>query len=468
MIDAAKGHSIHPSPLVADEFHRYERRRLKAAIALVSVWSFTAILHLAVWGQWLVYGLTICTGLHFLRLFWSPPRPWPEALPSWQDTTATERQTADLTQWPMVSILVAAKNEVRVVERLTKSLMAIDYPQTRFDVWLIDDNSTDGTSQLMDRLAERYDNLHVAHREEGATGGKSGALNQVWPQTHGSLLLVFDADAQIAADCLRRAVPLFQQERVGAVQLRKAIANGTHNFWTRGQVAEMAFDAYCQRQRVAVDGIGELRGNGQFVRRTALEECGGWNEETITDDLDLTLKLHVNGWDVPLMMTPSVREEGVTGVLSLWHQRNRWAEGGYQRYLDYWRLITPRRLGWSKAWDLAIFWIIQYGLPTAAFPDLALAIARNRPPMLLPLSSVAALFATVGMAQGLRRSQSASPFSILVQTLRGMVYMTHWLLIVATVTLRMAVRPKRLKWVKTQHGDADDGNVIEASASSQS
>ena len=68
MIDAAKGHSIHPSPLVADEFHRYERRRLKAAIALVSVWSFTAILHLAVWGQWLVYGLTICTGLHFFAV----------------------------------------------------------------------------------------------------------------------------------------------------------------------------------------------------------------------------------------------------------------------------------------------------------------------------------------------------------------------------------------------------------------
>jgi len=468
MFDTAKGPSIHPSPLVADEFHRYERRRLKAAIALVSVWSFTAILHLAVWGQWLVYGLTICTGLHLLRLLWSPPRPWPEALPSWQDTTAVERQTADLTQWPMVSILVAAKNEVRVVERLTTSLMAIDYPQTRFDVWLIDDNSTDGTSQLMDRLAERYDNLQVVHREEGATGGKSGALNQVWPQTPGSLLLVFDADAQIAPDCLRRVVPLFQQERVGAVQLRKAIANGTQNFWTRGQVAEMAFDAYCQLKRTAVEGIGELRGNGQFVRRTALEQCGGWNEETITDDLDLTLKLQVNGWDIPLMMTPYVREEGVTGVLSLWHQRNRWAEGGYQRYLDYWRLITPRRLGWSKAWDLAVFWMIQYGLPTAAFPDFALAIARNRPPMLLPLSSVAALFATVGMAQGLRRSQSASPFSILVQTVRGMVYMTHWLLIVATVTFRMAIRPKRLKWVKTQHGDADEGNVIEASVTSQS
>lgn len=467
MFDGAKGNPIHSSPLAVDDFHRYERRRLKAAIALVSVWSLTAALHLFLWGQWVVYGLTLLVGLHLLRLLWCRPSAWPEALPSWQDTSPTERQTTDLSQWPTVSILVAAKNEVRVVERLAASLMAIDYPQTQFDVWLIDDNSTDGTSQLMDRLAQRHANLHVVHRDEAATGGKSGALNQVWPMTTSSLLLVFDADAQIAPDCLRRTVPLFQQERVGAVQLRKAITNGSHNFWTRGQVAEMAFDAYCQLKRVAVDGLGELRGNGQFVRRTALEQCGGWNEETITDDLDLTLKLHLNGWDVPLMMTPYVREEGVTSTLSLWHQRNRWAEGGYQRYLDYWRLITPSRLGWSKTWDLAIFWLIQYGLPTAAFPDFALAIARNRPPMLLPLSSVAALFATVSMAQGLRRSQRASAFSLAVQTLRGMVYMTHWLLIVATVTFRMAIRPKRLKWVKTQHGDDDDGTVIEASVSSQ-
>jgi 1,2-diacylglycerol 3-beta-glucosyltransferase len=74
----------------------------------------------------------------------------------------------------------------------------------------------------------------------------------------------------------------------------------------------------------------------------------------------------------------------------------------------------------------------------------------------------------VGMAQGLRRSQSASLFSILVQTVRGMIYMTHWVVVVATVTSRMAIRPKQLKWVKTQHGDADDGAVIEASISSQS
>jgi 1,2-diacylglycerol 3-beta-glucosyltransferase len=468
MLNGFKGNAVNLPPLAGDDFDRYERRRLKAAIALVTVWAFTAMLHLVVWGQWLVYGFALLIGVHLVRVLLRVPPAAPVALPSWQDTPASERTVSHLSQWPTVSILVAAKNEVQVIRRLVNSLTAIDYPPARLDIWLIDDNSTDGTGPLMDQLAQDHKNLHVIHRDETATGGKSGALNQVWPMTPGTILLVFDADAQIPPDSVRRVVPLFQQEQVGAVQLRKAIANGTQNFWTRGQIAEMAFDAYCQFKRNALGGIGELRGNGQFVRRTALEQCGGWNEETITDDLDLTLKLHVNGWDVPLIMSPAVREEGVTQAISLWHQRNRWAEGGYQRYLDYWRLLTPRRLGWGKTLDLAIFWMIQYGLPTAALPDLVMAIARQRPPMLVPLSSAAAIFATVGMAQGLRRSQSASLFSILVQTVRGMIYMTHWVVVVATVTSRMAIRPKQLKWVKTQHGDADDGAVIEASISSQS
>lgn len=467
MFNGANKDSVNLVSLGADEFQRYERRRLKAAIAMACIWSFTVTLHLITWGQWVVYGLTLVTGAHLLRLLVLRPQRLPEALPSWQDTPPSEKEQTDLSAWPYVSVLVAAKNEVGVIERLARSLMAIDYPSQRFDVWFIDDNSTDGTRELMDDLAEQYPNLYTVHREADAVGGKSGALNQVWPQTQGSLLLVFDADAQVGADCLRQVVPLFEQPGVGAVQLRKAIANGSQNFLTRSQVAEMAFDAYCQLKRVTGGGIGELRGNGQFVRRTALEQCGGWNEETITDDLDLTLKLHLTGWDIPLMTTPFVWEEGVVRPVPLWHQRNRWAEGGYQRYLDYWRLLTPQRLGWNKAFDLFVFWLIQYALPTAALPDFAMAVARNRLPILMPLSSAAFVFAALGMSSGLRRTQQASAFSILVQTMRGMVYMTHWFVVVSTVTFRMALRPKRLKWVKTQHGDVPDHGAIEASVSSQ-
>jgi 1,2-diacylglycerol 3-beta-glucosyltransferase len=271
----------------------------------------------------------------------------------------------------------------------------------------------------------------------------------------------------VPKDLLRRVLPLFDREQVGAVQVRKAISNALTNAWTRGQVAEMAFDSYVQQQRIAIGGIGELRGNGQFVRRTALEHCGGWNEETITDDLDLTLRLHLNRWDIDLLMLPAVGEEGVTNAIGLWHQRNRWAEGGYQRYLDYWRLIAQNRLGTRKTIDLMMFLMTQYLLPTAAVPDFLMALIRNCPPMLMPVTSLAMMFSLVSMFSGLRQtaetpSRRAMFFSRMPQTLFGTIYMLHWLPIMASTTARMAVRPKRLKWVKTvHHGSAEWVNGIE-------
>jgi 1,2-diacylglycerol 3-beta-glucosyltransferase len=241
------------------------------------------------------------------------------------------------------------------------------------------------------------------------------------------------------------------------VQVRKAIANASVNFWTRGQMAEMAFDTYIQQQRIAIGGIGELRGNGQFVRRLALDRCGGWNEQTITDDLDLTIRLHLDKWDIGFLDFPPVEEEGVTSALALWHQRNRWGEGGYQRYLDYWRLIASNRMGTLKTLDLFSFMIIQYLLPAAAVPDCLMAIARKSFPILSPLTGLGLTLALIGMFIGLRRTQRNQQLSVatffvtLLQTLRGNIYLLHWLLVMAGITARISVRPKRLKWVKTVH-----------------
>jgi 1,2-diacylglycerol 3-beta-glucosyltransferase len=281
-------------------------------------------------------------------------------------------------------------------------------------------------------------------------------LNQVLPLTKGEIVGVFDADAQVPKDLLRQILPLFQRQQVGAVQVRKAIANADINFWTQGQKVEMILDAFFQHQRIAIGGIGELRGNGQFVRRTALEQCGNWNEETITDDLDLTLRLHLEQWDIDCLLAPAVEEEGVTRGLALWHQRSRWAEGGYQSYLDYWQLIVRNRLGTGKTLDLVMFWIMKYILPTAALPDFLMAIARNRPPLFLPMTSLTVALSFIGMLVGLKRLHKAEetsflPLMMLIQALRGTLYMFHWLPVIASTTFRMSIRPKRLKWVKTSH-----------------
>lgn len=425
---------------------RSQGRRRKAALVLTIVWSGTIVLHLVSWGFLFIAGLTTLIGIHALVVVFAKPR-----------------QTSEVMQgdWPYVSVLVSAKNEEAVISNLVNNLCSLEYPQERYEVWIVDDNSTDKTPELLAELRQKYHNLKVLRRGTLSSGGKSGALNQVLHLSQGEVIAVFDADAQVPSDLLMRVIPLFQRENVGAVQVRKAIANHSENFWTQGQMSEMALDTFFQQQRTAIGGVGELRGNGQFVRREALMSCGGWNEETITDDLDLTFRLHLSKWDIDCLFHPAVEEEGVTNALALWHQRNRWAEGGYQRYLDYWELILKNRMGTRKTWDMLMFMLIQYILPTAAIPDLLMAIARHRPPMLSPVTGLTVTMSMAGMFAGLKRIHQEKQFKLstylrlLNQTLRGSLYMFHWIVVMSSTTARMSVRPKRLKWVKTLHTGTD-------------
>ncbi|HEY9627973.1 MAG TPA: glycosyltransferase family 2 protein [Coleofasciculaceae cyanobacterium] len=443
-----------PPSELGNSLHGQGRRR-KAAIALTAIWSSTIALHLFAWGYWLVLGLTTVMGIHALRLVFARSVALPDPLSG-----------GDLEDYPYVSLMVAAKNEEAVVRSLVQDLCNLDYPASRYDLWIIDDASTDRTALLLDRLAQEYQQLNVVHRLPNSGGGKSGALNQVLPLTQGDIIAVFDADAHVPSNLLRQVVPMFQRSQLGAVQVRKAIANAATNLWTRGQEGEMALDSFIQQRRIALGGIGELRGNGQFVRRSALERCGGWNEETITDDLDLTFRLHLDQWDIDLLMHPAVGEEGVTRAVGLWHQRNRWAEGGYQRYLDYWRLIAQNRLGTRKTVDLFLFWLTQYVLPTAAVPDFLMAIVRSSSPMLLPVTSLTVTLSMLGMFVGMRRARMAGegrrkriPLSVLmtlIHTAFGTFYMLHWLPVMASTTARMSIRPKRLKWVKTVHQGSNE------------
>ncbi len=406
-------------------------RRLKAALVMLVVWSLVTALHLVTWGSWIIWGMAGIFAMQTLRLFAAPP------------LLAATTIDADL---PLISLVVSAHNEEAVIEQLAANLGQLDYPAHRYEVWVINDRSSDRTPQLLDDLAAQYQQLRVLHRTTGR-GGKSGALNQVFPLLTGEFIGIFDADAQVLPNFLQEIVPYFNNQRVGAVQMRKSIANAASNWLTAGQSIEMTMDAYIQQQRIATGGIGELRGNGQFLRRSALLDCGGWNEETITDDLDLTLRLHLQGWDIDLALWPCVQEEGVTTLAALWPQRQRWGEGGYQRYLDYWRLLAHNSLGtWRKNWDLASFSLVQYILPLAMIPDVALAIAWQQSPILTPLTLVGILLQVVGMMIGAQRIHQQLTIGAL---LMGLIYLVHWVVVMPWTTVRMAFQPKTLNWVKT-------------------
>ncbi|MGB5974863.1 MAG: glycosyltransferase family 2 protein, partial [Nodosilinea sp.] len=185
--------------LEIEDFPGYSGRRSKAALTLSALWGATITLHLLSWGSWLVLGTTAVLATHALRILLTRPLPTPAPLPSTFSPTALD----DWQAWPYVSLLVAAKNEETVIEPLVAALCQLDYPACRYEVWIIDDNSTDGTARRLQTLADRHPQLRVLRRSAGASGGKSGALNQVWPDTKGDIIGVFDADARVPKDMLR-------------------------------------------------------------------------------------------------------------------------------------------------------------------------------------------------------------------------------------------------------------------------
>lgn len=452
-------------------YPRSEGRRRKSAMLLLAIWSTVILLHLLSIGAWVILGLTTLMGIHALRMLLSTPGdPLAPASPTQLSLDSNPAEAPQPpTQWPFVSLVVAAKDEEAVLPVLVKKLCAIDYPLDRYELWVVDDNSSDRTPLILADLATQYSQLRWMRRAAGSTGGKSGALNQILPRMKGEFIGVFDADAQVETDLIYSILPHFANPSVGAVQVRKVIANANINFWTRGQAAEMILDSFLHERRNITGGIGELRGNGQFVRRTALERCGQWNEETITDDLDLTFRLHLDQWDIASVLFPTVQEEGVTRTIGLWHQRNRWAEGGYQRYLDYWPLLITNRLGFRKTFDLGMFWLLQYVVPTAIIPDTLASIWLGQAPILLPLSSLTMSLSFVGMFAGLNRIRrhQKEPIALdlsglgqmLFQSALGTLYMAHWFVVIASVTARMAIRPKRFNWVKTLHVGQSDPSV---------
>lgn len=203
--------------LTKDIFTGQTGRRRKAALALFLIWLVVITLHLVSWGFWVVLG--------FAALLWGQAGRIIMAQP-----IATQSLTANLDSslenLPKVSLLVAAKNEEAVIDRLVRALCQQNYPSDRLEVWIIDDDSSDRTPQVLAKLQQEFPHLHTIRRQAGATGGKSGALNQILAQTKGDIIAVFDADATVAPDLVRQVVPLFAAEKLGLSKLGKISSIG--------------------------------------------------------------------------------------------------------------------------------------------------------------------------------------------------------------------------------------------------
>jgi Glycosyltransferases, probably involved in cell wall biogenesis len=235
--------------------------------------------------------------------------------------------------WPKVTIQLPLYNERYMVERLLKAMTSLQYPADRLQIQVLDD-STDATKEVAANLVAQYRadgvNMEFLHRED-RSGYKAGALEAGLQSATGDFVAVFDADFLPKSDWLLKVVPYFQDEKVAFVQTRWGHLNHDYNFITR--IIAQALDAHFVVEQTARAGSGLLmsfNGTAGIWRKEAVEAAGGWQGDTLTEDLDLSFRTEMAGWKYVYVPDVVVMSELPAQMDAFKKQQVRWVKGNMQ------------------------------------------------------------------------------------------------------------------------------------------
>ena len=363
---------------------------------------------------------------------------------------------------PFISILIPCHNEAVVIKETVENILNVDYEN--YEIIVIDDRSTDDTKDAVLELEKKYDKVKALIRDKNAYPGKSAVLNDAIKIAKGEAYLVFDADAKIKPNFIKTLLTKYEGDDVGAIQARKVIINANQNFLTACQYNEYVMDTHLQVGRDAVKGAVELRGNGELIKKNALVDIGGWNNETITDDLDMSTRLHIKGWDIRFVQDAIVYEEGVVTFSALVRQRRRWVEGSIRRYLEYiWDVLFTKDMSLRVGFDL-IAYISEFLLPAWLIIEIivqAFHFVKGHENYILSsaiLIVIVGLFFTSGLIYSFRKYSHYTTFKAIIQAIITSGYfITIWFPIVMFIVFKIIFTKRTMDWGKTQHGVAQKG-----------
>ncbi len=268
-----------------------------------------------------VLGVLSFYGLHryaMIRGYWKHRKKFLDQAPArWE-------------QLPRVTIQLPIYNEQYVVERLLEETAKVDYPRELLQIQVLDD-STDETHPFTARLVEEYREaglpIEYIHRDN-RHGYKAGALENGLKTATGVIVAIFDADFLPPQDFLQRTVHFFSDEKVGMVQTRWGYLNRHYNVLT--EVQAMLLDGHFILEHQARAGAGlffNFNGTAGILRKSMIEEAGGWQHDTLTEDSDLSYRAQLKGWQFVYVPTLECLSELPVETYSFQVQQSRWAKG---------------------------------------------------------------------------------------------------------------------------------------------
>lgn len=251
-----------------------------------------------------------------------------------------------LTEWPTVTVQLPIYNEMYVAERVIDAAAQLDYPPDKLEIQVLDD-STDETRAIVRTAVERWraKGIDISHlTRPNREGYKAGALQAGLQQANGEFIAMFDADFVPPPDYLRQTLPYFQPE-TAFVQARWGHLNRDYSLLTALQ--SIAIDAHFMVEQYARSTSGywfNFNGTAGIWRQAALIDAGGWKADTLTEDLDISYRALLRGWQARYLRQLVVPAELPVSMVAYRRQQHRWARGSLECALKFgapvWRAAT--------------------------------------------------------------------------------------------------------------------------------
>jgi len=253
------------------------------------------------------------------------------------------------TELPSVTIQLPLYNERYMVERLLSNVSRLNYPADKLQIQVLDD-STDDTALLVSRLVSQYKargkNFELIHRTD-RRGFKAGALTEGLKTATGELVGIFDADFAPEPDWLLRTVQEFRDPKLGCLQTRWGHLNHHYSLFTEAQ--SLGIDGHFIVEQTARSRNGlflNFNGTAGLWRKATIADAGGWQSDTLTEDLDLSYRAQMKGWRIGYLPDVVVPAELPAQVEAFKKQQFRWAKGSFQTV----KKLVPELLKEDMPW----------------------------------------------------------------------------------------------------------------------
>lgn len=235
-----------------------------------------------------------------------------------------------------VTIQLPMFNEMYVAERIIEAAAQFDYPRDKFDIQVLDD-STDETKDLVAKkvaeVAARGIQIEHIHRVD-RTGYKAGALDAAMNKVKGEFIAIFDSDFIPDPDFLQKTMPYFEDDNIGVVQTRWGHLNKSYSLLTELQAFGLnGHFAVEQGGRTASGHFINFNGTGGIWRKKCIESAGGWEHDTLTEDLDLSYRAQLRGWKFKYLEDVVAPAELPITMSALKAQQHRWMKGGAECFI---------------------------------------------------------------------------------------------------------------------------------------